>query len=105
MAQSFGFTVNGNTVNVTVNNDDTPLLDVLRNALALMGARFGCGPRLSEEHDTWPRKNSAAVANFSDHEVVTPENKLRKAISTKSQQPRRRRSGRARREGTGRTVG
>jgi len=52
MAQSFGFTVNGNTVNVTVNNDDTPLLDVLRNALALMGTRLGCGPRLSEEHDT-----------------------------------------------------
>jgi nicotinate dehydrogenase subunit A len=43
MAESFAFTVNGNTVNVTVSNDDTPLLDVLRNALGLMGTRFGCG--------------------------------------------------------------
>ena len=43
MTQTFGFTVNGNTVNVTVNNDDTPLLDVLRNTLGLMGSRFGCG--------------------------------------------------------------
>jgi nicotinate dehydrogenase subunit A len=41
MAKSFAFTVNGSTVNV--NNDDTPLLDVLRNSLGLMGSRFGCG--------------------------------------------------------------
>lgn len=29
-----------------------------------------------------PRKNSAAVATYGDHEVITPENKLRKAVST-----------------------
>jgi nicotinate dehydrogenase subunit A len=28
---------------VTPASDDTPLLDVLRNALGLMGTRFGCG--------------------------------------------------------------
>ncbi len=28
-------------------------------------------------------KHNAAVATFGDHEVITPENKLRKAISTK----------------------
>jgi len=34
-----------------------------------------------------PRKNTAAVATFGDHEVITPEDKLRKAIKTKSSQP------------------
>ena len=29
-----------------------------------------------------PRKNSAAVATYGDHEVITPENRLRKAVST-----------------------
>lgn len=28
-----------------------------------------------------PRKNTAAVATYGDHEVITPENKLRKALS------------------------
>lgn len=28
-----------------------------------------------------PRKNTAAVATYGDHEVITPENKLRKAVS------------------------
>ena len=28
-----------------------------------------------------PRKNSAAVATYGDHEVITPENRLRKAVS------------------------
>jgi HPt (histidine-containing phosphotransfer) domain-containing protein len=28
-----------------------------------------------------PRKDTAAVATFGDHEVITPENKLRKAVS------------------------
>jgi HPt (histidine-containing phosphotransfer) domain-containing protein len=27
-----------------------------------------------------PRKNTAAVATYGDHEVITPENKLRKAV-------------------------
>jgi nicotinate dehydrogenase subunit A len=43
MTQSFDFVVNGKQVSVAPSNDDTPLLDVLRNALGLMGTRFGCG--------------------------------------------------------------
>src|SRR5690606_25780973 len=43
MAQTFEFTVNGKPASVTLDNEDTPLLDVLRNALGLMGTRFGCG--------------------------------------------------------------
>jgi nicotinate dehydrogenase subunit A len=43
MTQSFAFEVNGRPVRVTPASDDTPLLDVLRNALGLMGTRFGCG--------------------------------------------------------------
>jgi HPt (histidine-containing phosphotransfer) domain-containing protein len=30
-----------------------------------------------------PRKDTAAVATYGDHEVITPENKLRKAVSTR----------------------
>ena len=36
------FTVNGNAVGVAADGD-TPLLDVLRNHLSLVGTRFGCG--------------------------------------------------------------
>jgi nicotinate dehydrogenase subunit A len=43
MPQTIAFTVNGRAVNVTVPHDDTPLLDVLRNQLRLVGTRFGCG--------------------------------------------------------------
>jgi nicotinate dehydrogenase subunit A len=43
MPQTIAFTVNGHAVNVTVPHDDTPLLDVLRNQLRLIGTRFGCG--------------------------------------------------------------
>src|ERR1700760_4143105 len=39
----FDLTVNGRAVSVTVAHDDTPLLGVLRDALGLVGARFGCG--------------------------------------------------------------
>jgi nicotinate dehydrogenase subunit A len=35
--------VNGETVSVTVDDPDTPLLYVLRNELGLHGPRFGCG--------------------------------------------------------------
>jgi nicotinate dehydrogenase subunit A len=35
-------TVNGHTISVTADGD-TPLLDVLRNHLGLLGTRFGCG--------------------------------------------------------------
>lgn len=43
MATSFAFTVNGKAVSVALDNEETPLLDVLRNELGLMGTRFGCG--------------------------------------------------------------
>ena len=36
------FTINGNAVSVNA-NEDTPLLDVLRNHLGLVGTKFGCG--------------------------------------------------------------
>src|SRR6201997_4499732 len=40
--QSTSFVVNGNAVSVSA-DADTPLLDVLRNQLGLMGTKFGCG--------------------------------------------------------------
>ena len=43
MSQSFEFAVNGKPARVTLDNQDTPLLDVLRTELGLMGTRFGCG--------------------------------------------------------------
>jgi nicotinate dehydrogenase subunit A len=43
MTQKFDFTVNGRPVSVSLDNEETPLLNVLRNELGLMGARFGCG--------------------------------------------------------------
>jgi nicotinate dehydrogenase subunit A len=39
----FDFSVNGKAVSVALDNDATPLLNVLRNELGLMGTRFGCG--------------------------------------------------------------
>jgi len=43
MAHKFELTVNAKPVSVTLDNEETPLLDVLRNTLGLMGTRFGCG--------------------------------------------------------------
>ena len=43
MTQTFKFTVNGQPVSVALGNEETPLLNVLRNNLGLMGTRFGCG--------------------------------------------------------------
>jgi nicotinate dehydrogenase subunit A len=40
--QSTSLTVNGSTVSLTADGD-TPLLDVLRNHLGLLGTKFGCG--------------------------------------------------------------
>ena len=34
-----------------------------------------------------PKQSSTATTTFSDHEVITPENKLRKAINSKPVQP------------------
>jgi nicotinate dehydrogenase subunit A len=39
---SIAFTVNGKPVGVSADGD-TPLLDVLRNHLGLVGSKFGCG--------------------------------------------------------------
>ncbi len=39
----FEFSVNGNSVSVTLDSEETPLLNMLRNKLGLMGTRFGCG--------------------------------------------------------------
>src|SRR3984885_15656208 len=43
MTQEFEFTVDGRRVSVVLDNEETPLLNVLRNNLSVMGARFGCG--------------------------------------------------------------
>ena len=43
MTQTFKFTVNGKPVSVALDNEETPLLNVLRNEFGLMGTRFGCG--------------------------------------------------------------
>lgn len=43
MPQTIEFTVNGKAVSVALENEETPLLNVLRNELGLMGTRFGCG--------------------------------------------------------------
>ena len=40
--RSIAFNVNGRPVNVTADRD-TPLLDILRNHLGLVGSKFGCG--------------------------------------------------------------
>jgi aerobic-type carbon monoxide dehydrogenase small subunit (CoxS/CutS family) len=39
----FDFSVNGKAISVTLDNETTPLLNVLRDELGLMGTRFGCG--------------------------------------------------------------
>jgi nicotinate dehydrogenase subunit A len=41
--KKFDFSVNGKAVSVFLDNEETPLLNVLRNDLGLMGTRFGCG--------------------------------------------------------------
>ena len=43
MTKKFDFSVNGKAVSVSLDNEEAPLLDVLRNELGLMGTRFGCG--------------------------------------------------------------
>jgi nicotinate dehydrogenase subunit A len=43
MSKAFSFSVNGKAVSVSPANEETPLLNVLRNELGLMGTRFGCG--------------------------------------------------------------
>jgi nicotinate dehydrogenase subunit A len=43
MSKAFAFSVNGKAVSVSPSNEETPLLNVLRNELGLVGTRFGCG--------------------------------------------------------------
>ena len=43
MPKKFDFFVNDKAVSVSLDNEETPLLDVLRNGLGLVGTRFGCG--------------------------------------------------------------
>jgi nicotinate dehydrogenase subunit A len=43
MTQKFEFTLNGKPAGVALDNEETPLLNVLRNALGVVGTRFGCG--------------------------------------------------------------
>lgn len=43
MSKAFEFSVNGKAVSVSPANEETPLLNVLRNELGLVGTRFGCG--------------------------------------------------------------
>jgi nicotinate dehydrogenase subunit A len=43
VSKSFDFSVNGKPVSVSLENEATPLLGVLRNELGLTGTRFGCG--------------------------------------------------------------
>jgi nicotinate dehydrogenase subunit A len=43
MTTKLDFSVNGKPVSVALDNEETPLLSVLRNELGLMGTRFGCG--------------------------------------------------------------
>ena len=43
MSTTHHLQVNGNSHEVTVDHDDTPLLYVLRDNLGLKGTRFGCG--------------------------------------------------------------
>jgi nicotinate dehydrogenase subunit A len=43
VSKKFDFIVNGRPFSVSLDNEETPLLNVLRNELGLMGTRFGCG--------------------------------------------------------------
>lgn len=43
MPKKIDFSVNGKAVSVSPDSEETPLLDVLRNELGLVGTRFGCG--------------------------------------------------------------
>src|SRR5437899_1103260 len=77
--QATSLFVNGNAVSVAADGD-TPLLDVLRNHLGLLGTKFGCGQEQCgccmvhcswpQPHCSWPQpnfvpkrpRNSAAAA-------------------------------------------
>lgn len=71
------FSVNGRRVSVTADRD-TPLLDVLRNHLGLMGTKFGCGQEqcgcCMVLIDDRPEKSCGkALATVAGRAVVTIE--------------------------------
>jgi len=70
-------TINGNSVSVTA-DADTPLLNVLRNHLGLMGTKFGCGQEqcgcCMVLLDGQPAKSCGkSLATVAGKEVVTIE--------------------------------
>src|SRR5713101_1169430 len=69
--------VNGSTVSVTADGD-TPLLDVLRNHLGLVGTKFGCGQEqcgcCTVLIDGKPEKScGTALSTVAGKEIVTIE--------------------------------
>lgn len=75
--QSTRLNVNGSTVSVTA-DEDTPLLDVLRNHLGLTGTKFGCGQEqcgcCMVLVDGRPEKSCGKVlSTVAGREVVTIE--------------------------------
>jgi nicotinate dehydrogenase subunit A len=78
MAQSISFNVNGNPVNVQVDDSGMPLLYALRNDLGLHGPRFGCGlaqcGACTVHVDGRPVRSCVfPVAAAAGHSVVTLE--------------------------------
>jgi nicotinate dehydrogenase subunit A len=75
--QSTRLIVNGSTVSVTADGD-TPLLDVLRNHLILIGTKFGCGQEqcgcCMVLVDGRPEKSCGkALSTVAGKEIVTIE--------------------------------
>jgi nicotinate dehydrogenase subunit A len=75
--QSTRLIVNGSTVSVTADGD-TPLLDVLRNHLGLIGTKFGCGQEqcgcCMVLVDGRPEKSCGkALSTVAGREIVTIE--------------------------------
>jgi nicotinate dehydrogenase subunit A len=74
---AFAFYVNGRAVTVEADGD-TPLLDILRNRLGLVGAKFGCGLEQCGTCmvllDGEPAKSCGkALATVADRSIVTIE--------------------------------
>jgi nicotinate dehydrogenase subunit A len=74
---AISLTVNGDTVSVGADGD-TPLLDVLRNHLGLVGTKFGCGQEqcgcCMVLIDGTPAKSCGkALSTVAGKEVVTIE--------------------------------
>ena len=75
--QTIPISVNGSTVTVTA-DQDTPLLDILRNHLGLKGTKFGCGLEqcgcCMVLVDGKPEKSCGkALSTLSGREIVTIE--------------------------------